>query len=137
MPSAEAGPPTPGLASKAFNVLKWLFVFHFVCILWIFFRAPNIKRAGDYLYGLIVRPLLSLFGGGQNLQGMNLTGGFTILIVTLALSLHFIPGGLRQGLSRALVRLPLPLWLVLIALAFIGLKVVAPPGVPPFIYFQF
>jgi D-alanyl-lipoteichoic acid acyltransferase DltB (MBOAT superfamily) len=133
---SESAAPGSGL-SKVFTAVRWLFVFHFVCILWIFFRAPNIRRAGDYLYGLIVRPLLSLFRGGQNLQGMNLTGGFTILIVIAALSLHFIPGSLRQGLSRVLVRLPLPLWFVLIALAFIGLKVLAPPGVPPFIYFQF
>jgi alginate O-acetyltransferase complex protein AlgI len=108
-------------------IVSWLITFHFVCLTWVFFRAPSLDGASTYLTTLVsgeaiwsttVTPLVAL---------MLVFGAFTQLIPNdwfERLELHYD----RASLA---VKIALPFAVIfLVAIA-------APGGVPPFIYFQF
>ena len=101
--------------------------FALVCVGWVFFRADSMETA-------------------VSLLGRLVTGWWTpsesvtpLVIVTIAgmLALQFWPRGLGLWLQSGLSRLkPAPLGVVL-ALALLVIVILGPPGVAPFIYFQF
>jgi alginate O-acetyltransferase complex protein AlgI len=101
--------------------------FALVCIGWVFFRADSLETAFALLRRLV-------------------TGWFTptefvnpLVVFTIAgmLALQFWPRGLGLWVQSGLSRLkPAPLGIVL-ALALLVIVILGPPGVAPFIYFQF
>ena len=107
-------------------LLGWAATFTFVTFAWIFFRATSIDLALDFIWGI----------GLSDVAGTRLTP-FTLGLIALGMTLHFMPqslydymtswletlSGIRQALTFALV-----VWCI---------AVIAPPGIPPFIYFQF
>ncbi len=101
--------------------------FALVCVGWVFFRADSLETAFALLRRLV-------------------TGWFTptefvnpLVVFTIAgmLALQFWPRGLGLWVQSGLSRLkPAPLGIVL-ALALLTIVILGPPGVAPFIYFQF
>lgn len=101
--------------------------FHFVCLGWIFFRAPDMGAAFD----VIAR----LFTG----WGAESTAITWVLVLTIAASLaaQFVPrvgtANLQADVSR------LPAWAIGAAFGvwLLVIDQLGPEGVAPFIYFQF
>jgi alginate O-acetyltransferase complex protein AlgI len=101
--------------------------FALVCVGWVFFRADSMATA------------LSLLG--RLVTGWWTPNEFVTPLVILAvvgmLGLQYWPRGLGLWLQAGLSRLkPAPLGVVF-AFAMLGIVILGPPGVAPFIYFQF
>jgi polyferredoxin len=101
--------------------------FALVCVGWVFFRADSVEI-------------------GLSLLGRLVTGWTTptefltpLVVVTVLgmLGLQYWPRGMGLWLQAGLSRLkPVPLGLVL-SIAMLVIVILGPPGVAPFIYFQF
>jgi hypothetical protein len=101
--------------------------FALVCMGWVFFRADSLETA----FALLRRLLTGWWTPSEFVT--------PLVIFTIAgmLALQFWPRGLGLWLQSGLSRLkPAPLGLVL-ALALLVIVILGPPGVAPFIYFQF
>jgi alginate O-acetyltransferase complex protein AlgI len=101
--------------------------FALVCVGWVFFRADSMETAFSLLRRLV--------------SGWWTPSEFVtpLVVFTVAgmLALQFWPRGLGLWLQSGLSRLkPAPLGIVL-ALALLVIVILGPPGVAPFIYFQF
>lgn len=107
-------------------LLSWLLTFHFVALLWIFFRAEDMPRALE-----IVRRATSFGLPGD---------GFPVLAIPAVFM-----GLLLQKTGRPLLhhfvtfqeRLPWPVQAAVLALLCSAILKLGPDGVLPFIYFQF
>ena len=101
--------------------------FALVCVGWVFFRADSTETAFALLRRLIT---------GWWTPSESVTPLVVIAIVGM-LALQFWPRGFGLWLQSGLSRLkPAPLGIVL-ALAMLLIVILGPPGVAPFIYFQF
>jgi alginate O-acetyltransferase complex protein AlgI len=108
------------------KILAILFVFHFVCLCWIFFRAESLSMALTYIEGFAdwttaVRAITPL----------------TLALIVFGLSINFIPRNSLGMVEARFHRLPvlakgLVCGLVIVAIEALGLGSAA-----PFIYFQF
>nr|WP_282571967.1 MBOAT family protein [Roseomonas acroporae] len=108
------------------RVLGILVTFHVVCLGWVLFRAPDLETAGDVL--------AALGRWGDEAQYASLP---LLALVAFALALHFLPGDWNQRLERALSVLPAPVLGLALGAAVVVTLTLGPPGVAPFIYFQF
>jgi alginate O-acetyltransferase complex protein AlgI len=101
--------------------------FALVCVGWVFFRADSLETA----FALLRR----LFSGW--FTPTEFVNPVVVLVIVGMLALQFSPRGLGLWLQSGLSRLkPAPLGVVL-ALALLVIVILGPPGVAPFIYFQF
>jgi alginate O-acetyltransferase complex protein AlgI len=101
--------------------------FALVCVGWVFFRADSMGTAFSLLGRLVT-------GWWTPSEFVTPLVVFTVLGM---LALQFWPRGLGLWLQSGLSRLkPAPLGIVF-ALALLVIVTVGPPGVAPFIYFQF
>lgn len=106
--------------------LRRLWIFHFVCFCWIFFRAPSLTHAGEILSGLTasrgVMPTITLATWASLLIG---------------LGAQYIPRAWWESLDGRFARLSPLLQGILVALTLATINRLSPPGVATFIYFQF
>jgi D-alanyl-lipoteichoic acid acyltransferase DltB (MBOAT superfamily) len=100
--------------------------FHFVCLTWIFFRAPDFGRALDYLAGF-----------GRITQPAMLTTPLILTLLALMAIVQFLPRDRVERAEGIAIRLPLAVQGVLLGLAIVLIDAMGPEGVAPFIYFQF
>jgi alginate O-acetyltransferase complex protein AlgI len=101
--------------------------FALVCVGWVFFRADSLDTA----FALLRR----LFSGWST--PTEFVNPVVVLAIVGTLSLQFWPRGMGLWLQSGLSRLkPAPLGVVF-ALALLVIVILGPPGVAPFIYFQF
>ena len=101
--------------------------FGLVCVGWVFFRADSLETA----FALIRR----LFSGW--FTPTEFVNPVVVLAIVGTLSLQFLPRGFGLWLQSGLSRLkPVPLGVVL-GLTLLVIVILGPPGVAPFIYFQF
>ena len=108
------------------RALRWFVTFNFVCVAWIFFRSPNFAAALDYFSAIAANVALP--------ATVTL---FVLVLMALGLATQFVPPDWAKRLAKGYERAPLAVQ-VLIPVATIWLvSVLAPAGVPPFIYFQF
>ena len=101
--------------------------FALVCVGWVFFRADSLDTA----FALLRRLFTGWFTPSEFVN--------PLVVFTIAgmLALQFWPRGLGLWLQSGLSRLkPAPLGVVL-GLALLVIVILGPPGVAPFIYFQF
>ncbi len=108
------------------KILRWALTFAFVTLAWIFFRSPSLEAAKDFIALIFVNDteastLKPLVGG----------------LMALGMALQFAPPDLRAQLARAFSPLPVAAQAIIVALSLWLMGICAPPGVPPFIYFQF
>jgi alginate O-acetyltransferase complex protein AlgI len=114
--------PKPGLP----HVLGVILTFHWVCLAWVFFRAPDFGRAWAVLGRLTT----------FSTQHDNLP---PLLLALLAVGLvtHFIPRPSYVRLREAFSALPSPAQGVALFAVAIALHEAASAQAVPFIYFQF
>ncbi|MDE1150464.1 MAG: MBOAT family protein [Azospirillaceae bacterium] len=115
-------PPFRGWARVAAIVAT----FHFVCLTWIFFRAPSLEVAGHFLAG---------FGRWGQVAGA--ATPLTLLLVAGTMASQFLPADRLARIEDALVRVPLAVKGAAMGLGLVLIQACAPEGVAPFIYFQF
>jgi alginate O-acetyltransferase complex protein AlgI len=107
--------------------ISWLVTFHFVCLTWVFFRAPSLEGALTYLSTLV---------SGDAVWSTTVTPLVALMLIFGALT-QIIP---NDWFERLEVRYDRASIAVKVALPFVVIflvAVAAPGGVPPFIYFQF
>jgi hypothetical protein len=103
-----------------------LWVFHFVVLGWIFFRAPDLGTALAYLWGL-----LTSWGVGT------LVTPTVLLAVAVGMVGQFVPRRVGDALEYRASKLPPLLVAVGIGLWLVIINLLGPQGVAPFIYFEF
>ncbi len=106
--------------------LRWFITFHVVGVAWVLFRAPTFDHAADVYRGLLSADL-----------GIDAFNAVAWLIIVLAVFVQFQPMGRARPLPNRFAS-----WDPLVQGAvFAGwiliVTAVSPPGVQPFIYFQF
>ncbi len=106
------------------RILRMVFVFHLVCLTWIFFRAPNFTLAFQYLVGIFTNG-----GWSQLLSPALFFAGVAILVVDIPIYLFR-----DHTVSRRLPRLAQVFAYTAIILLII---IYTASGKTPFIYFQF
>jgi D-alanyl-lipoteichoic acid acyltransferase DltB (MBOAT superfamily) len=108
------------------RALGILFTFHFVCLCWIFFRADNATRAGDFLMGL-----------ANWSQPASLLTPFLGSLIAFGLLIQFTSPDLLEQLDRLYHRIPTWAVGVLTGIALLLIEAVGGDSSAPFIYFQF
>ena len=113
-------------AGRLARFIRIAFTFHLVCVGWVFFRAVDLDRA------------LEVFGalGGSWTSAPSLDGGVVALLV-LGMFLQFAPRGRADGCWRAFGRAPVVVQAAAVLVAILGIDLLGPDGVAPFIYFAF
>lgn len=109
-----------------YRILSPIITFHFVCLAWIFFRSQTFTGALEMLNGLVTR-----------FDPPSLATPFIVLLVTASILSHFLPPDMIQR-TAMVIRNWNALWLgLLLGIGIFLIHAIAPPGVAPFIYFQF
>jgi D-alanyl-lipoteichoic acid acyltransferase DltB (MBOAT superfamily) len=106
--------------------LAWLLTFHFVCLTWVFFRAPSFDGAILYLSVLVSDHSVS-----------TTISPFVATLFVLGAATQLVPARLWNFCESRFHRAPLVLKVAGSSLALFLISVAAPVGVPPFIYYQF
>lgn len=109
---------------KFFTVLKWLLVVNGVCLLWVFFRAPNLEVTYQYFAALLAPPYTMIDSPPDDLLFILI--GFVAFTAILGKSLtdrRFLDWGLARQVG-------LTLFLLIIILSYADARL-------DFIYFVF
>ena len=116
---------SPGLL-KLLGALAVLATFHYVCLGWVFFRAPNFGTAWEMLRGIG-----ELSGGTANISPL-----LWALLGVGALT-HLTPDRVVERGRDLVVWLPAPVQALLLASTVVAVRLARTTQVVPFIYFQF
>jgi alginate O-acetyltransferase complex protein AlgI len=108
------------------RALRWFVTFNFVCVAWIFFRSQSFDAALGYFRAI-----------GAPAPAPAIVSSFVLALMALGLATQFLPEGWFTRLELAYERAPLPVQIIAPAFVIWIVSVLAPAGVPPFIYFQF
>ncbi len=112
--------------ARAYGLLGWFLTFHFVCLLWVFFRADSTDQA------LLVLERVAFW---EN------TGEGFALLVPVAIAVTMLLQWWGSGIFKAFVAVMASQWLLVQVFVFSLLCAcilkLGPDGVLPFIYFQF
>jgi D-alanyl-lipoteichoic acid acyltransferase DltB (MBOAT superfamily) len=113
-------------AGPVWRVVATVLTFHYVCLAWIFFRAPTFQQAT-----LVIKQIATLTTFHPNLPP--LVAG----ILAIGIAAHYVPESAYERLKRGFTDLPAPAQgLVLFAVAVL-LHEAASTEAVPFVYFQF
>jgi D-alanyl-lipoteichoic acid acyltransferase DltB (MBOAT superfamily) len=106
--------------------LRWLIVFHLVCLAWVLFRATDIGTAWEFYTRLVTPGPATLYHG------------VAVAAVILVIGLQLVP---EVSLDRLRIRFedlaPSALGATLLVTVLVVAATVPTGGVPPFIYFRF
>jgi alginate O-acetyltransferase complex protein AlgI len=108
-------------------IVSWFITLHFICLTWVFFRAPSIDGAWAYLTTLV---------SGDAILSTTATPLILLMLVFGALT-QLIPNDWFERLEARYDRASLALKVAVPFVVIFLVCVAAPGGVPPFIYFQF
>ncbi|HEX4998194.1 MAG TPA: MBOAT family O-acyltransferase [Terriglobia bacterium] len=111
--------------TEGWTWISRILMFHAVCFGWIFFRAPTFEIAFSILRNLSVAGAATLLTGP------------VLLVLVLGLAGQYQPRRWRKGIEGELARWPAFARGAALAAAVIGIELLGPSGVAPFIYFQF
>jgi alginate O-acetyltransferase complex protein AlgI len=100
--------------------------FNIVCLAWIFFRAESFDIALQFLAGLTdwSQPIMRVTP-------------FLVVLVGVSLAGHFVSEDLIERISHGLERCGALGFGLALGFGILLIWMIAPPGVAPFIYFQF
>jgi len=118
----SASPFSPRLG----HLLGVIASFHFVCLTWIFFRASDLPHALAFLQGFARIDVLP-----------HQITPLTLLLLAGTMAAQFLPEDRLARLEAVIGRVPLTVQGLAVGLAIITIDACGPPGVAPFIYFQF
>jgi alginate O-acetyltransferase complex protein AlgI len=113
--------------SPAARILAILFIFHFVCLAWIFFRAEDFEVARLFIAG---------FGSGWG-EGVQQAGPLMVGLIAMGLAGQFTPDALFDRLAAAFERTPAWGLGAGAGIVVAVINALGPEGVAPFIYFRF
>ncbi len=117
--------------SKWFNLFGILITFHFVSLMWVFFRANDFKDAFTIFNQIIFKTnALDLIG-----FIVDRTGLFLMLIIGLVVI--FIPSFVKITMEKYFNKLPLLIIAIIMVLFFQIVLQLKLAEIAPFIYFQF
>ncbi|HSR53766.1 MAG TPA: MBOAT family protein [Acidobacteriota bacterium] len=133
--------PVPG-GSLPLPRLKWrstrwtrllagALTFHFVCLCWIYFRAPTLSMAHTMMAQITSNFRFDLMGE------VVVSYSKPLAVAALGFFFHWLPSGWKERYRLAFIGLPEPAKAALLAMALILLHQVKSAQVQPFIYFQF
>ena len=105
---------------------RWLVTFHVVCVGWIFFRAESFETATTMLTRLVT-------GWGA----APLVTPPVVAVIAGIVAVQFLPRDLGAALQERFAGLSPAAQGVALAMALVAIDALGPPGVAPFIYFQF
>ena len=118
--------PGTGWRRHAGHAGRVFFTFHFVCLTWVFFRAPTFDQAR-----VVFSQLATLTTFTPNLHWK------VMAVLTLGLLTHYAPERWYQACKRGFVTAPAPAQgLVLCCVALLLREMISAEAVP-FVYFQF
>lgn len=106
--------------------LLTLFVFHFVCLSWIFFRSSSFEIAANMISAISLFDLSSV-----------MISPFVIGLIGFGLLINFIPISIYDKLCDRLAKLHPVIQGTALGIILIIIGALSPEGVAPFIYFQF
>ena len=106
--------------------LRGLFTFHLVCAGWVFFRSVDIDRAFEVF--------AALGNSWTSAPSMN-WGIASVLLIGLLMQTCTV--GKFDRFWKQFATLPAILQGLVVAIAVVGMDLLGPDGVAPFIYFQF
>lgn len=117
--------PMGGIMGGLYKIIAWLLTFHFICLLWIFFRAEDFESA---------KRILNIIANGQPGDGCTPQ---IFIIIAAGLALQWCGGPCMRVFTAIQSKLPWPVQAVVVA--FLGGVILnlGPEGVLPFIYFDF
>jgi D-alanyl-lipoteichoic acid acyltransferase DltB (MBOAT superfamily) len=121
--------PDPAQAPVRAQLNPWLarlWVFHFVVVGWIFFRAESLAIAWDYLWSLVTN-----WGIGT------LVTPVVLLAVAVGMVGQFVPRRFGDRFEFLASQLPPFVQAVGVGLFLLVINLLGPQGVAPFIYFDF
>lgn len=107
------------------SVLSWLVTFHFVTLLWVFFRAKNLDEAQH-----VLKAVVSAHEGAP-------IPSMAVLIIALGLFMQWTGPACFRAFTGIQSRLPWPVQAIIIGLLGGIILSIGPEGVLPFIYFNF
>ena len=113
-------------SSAAFGVLQRLWIFHLVCLAWVFFRSPSMEVVGQVLAGLT---------RGWSAAPDVTTASLAALVI--GLGTQVVPKAWLERGEAGFSRLAPPLQAVGLAVGLMVIDALGPRGVAAFIYFQF
>jgi D-alanyl-lipoteichoic acid acyltransferase DltB (MBOAT superfamily) len=108
------------------QVLATLATFHFVCLAWIFFRAPTFAHSA-----LTLRQL------AHGSWALDHVSGKVMVVIAAAMLLHFVPRDWEARLRETFVRTPAVVQGLVLAAAAVALHLAATAKPEPFVYGQF
>jgi D-alanyl-lipoteichoic acid acyltransferase DltB (MBOAT superfamily) len=108
-------------------IVSWFVTLHFICLTWVFFRAPSLDGAWAYLTTLV---------SGDAILSTTATPLILLMLVFGALT-QLIPNDWFERLEVRYDRASLAVKVAVPFVVIFLVAVAAPGGVPPFIYFQF
>jgi len=117
---------------RGFGMPSWLSVlvtFHFVAVGWVFFRAPNIGRAGEVLAAAVGG------GGWSGLSALAAAKAFALVLIAMFFLTHRFDDHRRARLAAKQVPAEV-LWPVIIGLWVVAIAV-SQGNSAKFIYFDF
>ena len=106
--------------------LRGLFTFHLVCAGWVFFRSVDMERAFEVFAAL----------GNSWTSAPSMTWGI-VAVLLLGLLMQTCKVGKFDRFWKQFSTLPAVLQGMAIAIVVVGMDLLGPDGVAPFIYFQF
>jgi D-alanyl-lipoteichoic acid acyltransferase DltB (MBOAT superfamily) len=118
--------PNSGHGPFANSWLSRLAVFHFVCLGWIFFRAETLGNAWQVIWRIVTVWQLP-----------EVVGAAAVVALVVGLGAQFFPTRTARQLEMLASRLPPAVQAMGFSVVLLGLDILGPQGVAPFIYFQF
>jgi alginate O-acetyltransferase complex protein AlgI len=120
------GSETPSGAGWIGHAVAVFITFHYVCLAWVFFRAPTFKQAW-----LVLKQIGTLTTFHPNLPPV------VLALLAIGLGAHYTPKGAYDGIRHRFADLPAPVQGALLFLVAVILHESASAAAVPFVYFQF
>lgn len=108
------------------SVLHSFIVFHFVCFVWIFFRAPSFDKTLEFLR--------QLFNFGGEIKIFN---HFYLSLLLVGMSFHFVKPLKYWTLPEFILKRPRLTFALSVSILLTIISTFSPDGISPFIYFRF
>jgi alginate O-acetyltransferase complex protein AlgI len=122
----EAPAPARRLTERQRRWIGRIATFHFICVGWVFFRADSVGSALEMLVRM-------LFAWGP----APLVTPTVLAVIAGSLAVQFIPRTVTRSVLAELSRVPAWAQAVAFGAFLVLVDLLGPPGVAPFIYFQF
>ena len=108
-----------------------LLTFHFVALLWIFFRSATIDSSFNSIYKIVLE------NNPFEITAFWMARSEVIILLFISTIIVFLPNNYKQKLISRCISLPLYLWPFIILAALQTIVQLRDDSIQPFIYFQF